>query len=269
MNAQRLRVDPESSRSAVHLLERHVTSFLNGRRSYHDKLARNFSRLHTPIAASYAKDAAALAELQSLAADEKARLLETIKRPQRRPQREYFISAHSGINVDVPPYDVAWKSSLLAGKTDANAGTFECSAIDTMGYEAVALGLYVSSPVTAELRFSADVMFHSVWLDWPIEPGAAAWSEGGVGVLVYSGNNVVSDQRAPLWSNFQSSLAPMSDEEWTFLTQTNAGQTYFQAQADATYLVWVWAWTATGCTGTALATGHIDANMPFAVVERM
>src|SRR5690242_6773748 len=114
MSVQRLTIEPESSRSAVQLIDRHVTSFLDGRRAYHDKVARNLARLNAPLVASLRNDPATTAsieELKILAADEKSRLVEKIKQPYRQRQREYFVSAHSGINVDVPPYDVAWQSS--------------------------------------------------------------------------------------------------------------------------------------------------------------
>jgi hypothetical protein len=125
--------------------------------------------------------------------------------------------------------------------------------------------------VPANVRFSADVSFHTQWLDYPIDPGTVTSSEGGVGVLVYDGNSVVSDLRQELWSNVQSIAGqPVQDEQWIYLTQTSAGQSYFSVQPGTSYLVWVWGWTVTGLSGgNGLSTGHIDAQMPFVVVERL
>ena len=261
----------ESRRHMIATFEHHVKSQLGARLNTLEAQCKRLATAQAPLMSLIRADKQAMGALGELSsvADAKRQRFREIKRFTR--QRNFALTTQNGLTLGVPPYDVTWTSSVIAGTADASAGTFECSALDTMGYEAAGLGVFINATASANLRFSADAVFHRVWEDLPIDPGTVTASEGGVGVLVYQGNTVISDARVVLWSDSQSiPWQGNTDEEWTYLTQTGAGQTYWSAEAGLTYLVWVWSWVISALTGgNGLASAHIDAEMPFVVVEEM
>jgi len=181
--------------------------------------------------------------------------------------RTLSLTTHGGLSVSVPPYDVRWTSSFF-DDADSSAGTFTARTIDSLGYQAAGIGLFISSTIPEQVRFSADAEFHSRWNDLVIE--GAATTEGGIGVLVYEGGNVVARNDARLWSDFQvgHAIHGASGDNVTYLTQTSAGQTYFHMLPGRQYLVWVWAWTTAAILGNDLAVGIIECRMPFVVVAQ-
>ncbi len=261
----------ESQRHMIAAFGHHVKSELGARRDTMEARCKRLAIAHAPLTSLIRADThamRALGELSSIAEAKRQRFRQ-IKRTTR--PRNFSLTTQNGLTLGVPPYDLTWTSSVIAGTADASAGTFECSALDTLGYEAAGLGIFVTATTSANLRFSADALFHRVWEDLPIDPGTVTASEGGIGVLVYQGSTVIVDQRVELWSDSQSiPWQGNTDEEWTYLTQTDAGQTYFSAEAGLTYLVWVWSWVITALTGgNGLSSAHIDAQMPFVVVEEL
>ena len=186
------------------------------------------------------------------------------------PVRPFSLTTGPGLNFAVPPYDAAWTSTPVWAQADQVAATFSVTVLDSAGYAAAALGVFLNSPQDVNVRFSADVPFSFNWVDLPLSGGTAA-SDGGIGVLIYQGANVIVDVRQSLWSDsqtFPSSGASGSGD--SYLVWTNAGQIYFPMSANATYLAWVWCWGSSFIDGNSdLAGGSINANMPFIVVEEL
>ena len=209
----------------------------------------------------------ALKALTPLVEEERLKFKNAKSSLQRGGLKTLSLTTSGGLSVSVPPYDVQWTSSFF-DDADRNAGTFTARTIDSLGYQAAGIGLFVSSTIPENARFSADAEFHSKWTDLVIE--GAATSEGGIGVLVYEGGNLIARNDAMLWSDFQSGHAihAASGDDVTYLTQTRAGQTYFHMEPGRHYLVWVWCWTTAAILGNDLAIGTIDAQMPFVVVAQ-
>jgi hypothetical protein len=183
-----------------------------------------------------------------------------------RDVRTFSLTTTGALNISVPPYDLQWTSSFF-DDSDANAGTFKASSIDSLGYQAAGLGLYVSSTIAQDVRFSADAELYVKWTDWALD-GVAA-TDGGVGVIVYEGGNAIARNDATLWSDTQ--YGPMhiaSGDDMIYLTQTSAGQTYFHMEPGRQYLVWVWAWVTAAILGNDLAISSIECRMPFVVVAQ-
>jgi hypothetical protein len=210
---------------------------------------------------------AALKALVPLVEEARLKFKETKSSLQQKGVRTLSLTTRGGLSVSVPPYDVQWTSSLF-DDADRNTGTFTARSIDSLGYQAAGVGLFVSTTIEEDVRFSADAEFHSRWTDLVIE--GAATTEGGVGVLVYEGGNLVARNDALLWSDFQSGHAihGNSGDDFTYLTQTRAGQTYFHMLPGRQYLVWIWSWTTANILGNDLAIGSIEAHVPFVVLAQ-
>src|SRR5207249_2316978 len=93
----------------------------------------------------------------------------------------------------------------------------------------------------------------------------AAITEGGVGVLVSEGGNVVARQDAELWSDTQvgHALGGASDDKLALLDATKAAVTYFHMEPGRNYLIWVWCWTTAAILGNDLAVSSIEATVPL------
>ena len=63
-----------------------------------------------------------------------------------------------------------WISSAFWDEADNVAGTFKVFTIDELGYQAAGVGLFVSTTIDQNVRFSADAIFHSQWTNL-IAPG--------------------------------------------------------------------------------------------------
>jgi hypothetical protein len=111
---------------------------------------------------------------------------------------KYFsITTNGGLVVSVPPYDLEWTSSPI-DVADKNAGTFTADSIDSLGYQAAGLGMFIDTNSSMDVRFSADAQFHSRWTDLGVDDASAAATEGGVGVLVYEDGNFITRNDALL-----------------------------------------------------------------------
>ncbi len=187
-------------------------------------------------------------------------------------QRTLSLTTRGGLSISTPPYDVKWTSNQFWDQSDNVKGTFKVFTVDSIGYQAAGVGLFVSTTKEENVRFSADAIFHSQWTNLIVGGGdlgfGAASSDGGVGVLVYEGGNLVARNDARLWSDYQSgkTLHGKTGDDITDLTQTSAGQTYFHTVPGRQYLVWIWAWTTVAFYGSALAIATIEANVPFIVL---
>ncbi len=256
--------------AAIEAFKQTVTSELEGRIAAKKQIVRQVAILHEQQNASIKAEPASRSALKALAPmlEEERTRFKSVKTALKPGGPNHFsITTNGSLTVGVPPYDVRWTSGLF-DDADANAGTFVARSIDSLGYQAAGIGVFVNSTIEQEIRFSADAQFHSRWTDLVLE--GAATSEGGLGVLVYEGGNVVARNDATLWSDFQSGTTwhGQSGDDSTFLTQTAAGQTYFHMLPGRQYLVWVWCWLTTDILGSALAVASIEAQMPFIVVER-
>jgi hypothetical protein len=255
---------------AVDAFKKTVTSELDARVYAKHKFMEHVKHVTAPERALIAADPAAKAAckaLEPLVAEGRAQFKSVKTALNHEGVSTFSITAHGGLTISVPPYDVQWTTGLF-NDADMNAGTFTSRSIDSLGYQAAGLGIFVSTTIPGRVRFSADAEFHSRWTDLVIE--GAATTEGGVGVLVYEGGNVIARSDAQLWSDTQSgvTLHGASGDDVTLLTQTRAGQTYFNMLPGRQYLVWVWSWTTAAILGNDLALGLIEAHMPFVVVEQ-
>jgi hypothetical protein len=214
----------------------------------------------------------ALKALEPLLEEKRLKFKEHKRLQQQDRLRTLSLTTHGGLSVSVPPYDTEWKSSFLAD-ADRDAGTFKAMSIDGDGsYVAAGVGLFVSTTIEENVRFSADATFHITWSNLIIQSGAAH-SEGGIGVLVYEGGNVIARNDAQLWDDFpaefQGGITGNSGDEFIRLTDTSAGHTYFHMIPGRQYLVWIWGWTRTNTLGASVfAGGIIDAHVPFVVLAQ-
>jgi hypothetical protein len=255
---------------AIEAFQKTVTSELEARVYAKQKFMEHVKHITAPEDALIMADPAArsaLKALEPLVAESRAQFKKATTPLKHDGFSTFSITTHGGLTISVPPYDVQWTSSFF-DDADKNAGTFTSRSIDSLGFQAAGLGVFVSTTIPERVRFSADAQFHSRWTDLVIE--GAAITEGGVGVIVYEGGNVIARTDAQLWSDTQSGHAihGASGDDVTSLTQTRAGQTYFNMLPGRQYLVWVWSWTTAAILGTDLAVGLIEAHMPFVVVEQ-
>lgn len=214
-----------------------------------------------------AESQSALKRLAPLVEEERLKFKNVPSLLKRNEVRPLSLTTTGGLSVSAPPYDAYWTSSPF-DEADSSAGTFAARSIDSLGYQAAGIGLFVSSTIAEDARFSADAEFHLRWTDLVVE--GAATTEGGIGVIVIEGGNVVARTDAQLWSDFQSGheIHGASGDNMIYLTQTRAGQTYFHMLPGRQYLVWVWAWTTAAILGNCLAVGSIECRMPFVVVAQ-
>ncbi len=255
---------------SIEAFKRTVTQELEARVQAKQKMLEQAKLINAPIRALIERDPAAKAALDGFAPyieQERAKFKNTASAIKPGEFKTMSLVTHGGLSVSVPPYDTQWTSSLFDA-ADRNAGTFSARSIDSLGYQAAGIGLFVSTTVAENVRFSADAQFHYRWTDLVVH-GVAATS-GGVGVLVYEGGNAVARTDAVLWDDFQqgTQVGGASDDEVIYLTQTRAGQTYFHMEPNRQYLVWIWSWITATILGNDLAVGVIDATVPFVVLAR-
>ena len=272
MTLHRAAVSEDARKKATELFSHHVIQHMHAELARHRHLTDQLVRANAPAAAAIRSDAAAIAALHAMTPQLEAerKRFEALGKAKTviRP-RTFSITVNSGLNISVPPYDTEWTSSIV-DQADRNAGTFSCVSIDTLGFEGAGLGVFLSSQIETEVRFSADARFDTSWANWVIEPGGVTTTAGVVGVLIYENGSVLYDERATLWYNFQSTPGqPASSQDSIFLTQTPIGQSYFLMRPGSTYQVWVWCYTITTLAGSGLSTGVIQAQMPFVVVEQL
>jgi len=198
---------------------------------------------------------------------------------KQKAARFLSLTTNGGLTVAVPPYDFVWTTGFL-DDADKIAGTFDAFSVDTTGYQAAGLGLFVSSTTSENVQFSADAEFHIRWTDWALGGGqpptgaefGVAATDGGIGVIVFEGGNTVVRRDVHLWSDTKvgSGLQNIaSDDRMMFLSQTSAGTTNFHVEPGRRYQVWIWCWTWSGVLGTALAIASIEARIPFVVVQQV
>jgi hypothetical protein len=251
-----------------------VTKELEGRLSKNRKLAEQAQIISAPLSTLIRADEKAMSALRAvepMIKEERDRHKSAARAIVRRPVRPFSITTNGSLIISVPPYDLWWKSgSVLFTEADSNAGTFKAETVDDLGYTAAGLGLFVSTTIPQNVRFSADAEFHSRWTDLVIHGGAI--NEGGVGVLVSEGGNTIARKDAKLWGDYPAGVGSpwfgASGDNVTLLTQTAAGQTYFHMVPGRQYVVWVWCWVVTHTLGSVFAFAEIEAHMPFVVVEQ-
>ena len=270
MLIQRAIYSEKDCHADVEAFEKNVTSELEHRVHTKHKWMNRAKLITAPLndlIKESPKSQAALKAFTPLLEEERIKFKNIKSSINLNDVRTFSLTTTGGLNISVPPYDVQWTSSFF-NDADSNAGTFKASSIDSLGYQAAGIGIYVNSNFPQDVRFSADAEFYSKWTDLVIE--GAALSEGGVGVLVQEGGNVIARNDALLWSDTQSGdyLHGASGDTLTYLTQTSAGQTYFHMEPGRQYLVWVWAWTTTAILGNSLAVSSIECRMPFIVVAQ-
>ena len=270
MSVQRATHSEEVCQAAVQAFRQTVTYELESRVHAKHKFMEQVKLVTAPLNDLIRANSGAQSALKGLAplVEEERQKFKNVKSLLKRDDvRTLSLTTRGGLSVSVPPYDVQWTSSFF-DDADSSAGTFTARSIDSLGYQAGGIGLFVSSTISEEVRFSADAEFHSRWNDLIIE--GAATTEGGIGVLVYEGGNVVARSDAHLWSDFQSghSIHGASGDTVTYLSQTSASQTYFHMLPGRQYLVWVWSWTTAAILGNDLAVGIIECRMPFVVVAQ-
>jgi hypothetical protein len=270
MFIHRPRYSDEVHQVGIEAFKKTVTSELEDRIQAKRRIMDQLKLVIAPETALIKENPAsrtALRALEPLVTQERLKFKENMTSLQLEGFRTLSLTTRGGLSVSVPPYDVQWTSGPL-DEADKNAGTFTATSIDSLGYQAAGVGLFVSTTFEENVRFSADAMFHSKWTDLVVE--GAATTEGGVGVLVYEGGNVVARKDAPLWYDFQQghAIGGKSGDDLTYLTQTIAGQTYFHMLPGRQYLVWIWAWTTADILGNDLAIGVIQASVPFVVLAQ-
>jgi hypothetical protein len=274
MSIQRT-IHTEEARSSVTAdFSNLITKELEGRLSKKRNLAALKASASAPLSDLVKADASARSALKALEPmlEEERYRYRNMKRPAKpRIASNLSITTNGNLVVSTPPYDLWWKTgNVLFTEADLNAGTFKAETIDDSGYSAAGLGLFVSSTIPQTVRFSAEAEFHSLWTDFVIEGGSN--TEGGVGVLVSEGGNVIARRDATLWSDSQVGMGSpwlgASGDDVTLLTQTAAGQTYFHMIPGRNYVVWVWGWTMAHTLGSVFAFAELEARMPFVVVEQ-
>jgi|GEM_PF-5194376 len=271
MSIQRDVHSEESCQAAIEAFKKTITHELGSRVQAKHRFIEQAKLVTAPVSALIRENSgaqSALKELVPLVEEERLKFKNVKSLLHPNDVRTLSVTTSGGLIISVPPYDVQWTTSKIWDKADSKAGTFTAETIDSLGYQAAGVGLFVSSRIPQNVRFSADAEFHSRWTDLVIE--GAATTEGGIGVLVYEGGNVVARSDAQLWSDFQvgNALHGASGDTMTTLTQTSAGQTYFHMLPGRQYLVWVWCWTTAAILGNDLAIGIIDCSMPFVVVAQ-
>jgi hypothetical protein len=271
MTLHRMQTPKDARTQATERFSKHVTRLLDAEFERQRRRAETLAKVSGPATAAIGADAAAMTALRSLAPEveaERQRFQALAKFKTALRPRNLSLTVNPGLNIITPPYDTAWTSSLLNDAND-NDGTFSCAAIDTLGYQAAGLGVFLFTQQETEVRFSADAQFDTAWSNWLIEPGGFGATYGEVCVLIYEDQAVLYDERANLWYNFLSTPGqPASSQDSVFLTQTTIGQSYFLMKPGKTYNVWVWAYTSTALTGTGIVASVIKAQMPFIVVEK-
>jgi hypothetical protein len=257
--------------TAIDTFKHTVTSELEARVEAKTRMIDQIRLVNAPVRALIQQDAKARSAISALAPmveTERARFKKTATtKISTNEFKTLSLTTHGGLSVSVPPYDFQWTSSVF-DDADKNAGTFAAHTIDSLGYQAAGIGLFLSTTVAEDVRFSADAEFHAQWTDLVIE-GVAA-TDGGVGVLVYEGGNTIARTDAQLWDDFQSghSIVSNSGDTVTYLTQTSAADTYFHMEPGRKYQAWVWCWTTATVLGNDLAVSSIQAKMPFVVLAR-
>ena len=186
----------------------------------------------------------------------------------RKPiaNKQFFIEVNPGLKFLVPPYDLEWTE---LGKADKHHGTFTAAMIGGTVYSGAGLGVFLSSPEKVLVRFSAMMDITYAWGD--VVFNGYVGSEGGVGILVYetASGSIITHKRETLWthSSWMGSTDYESGSDQLLLTNTPAGQVYFQMEAGATYLVWLYGWVSLHTERLALASGMVQCTVPFIVVD--
>ncbi len=264
------------SAAAVEAFKKSVQAELESRLDVKRNLMERLVAVRAPQDGPLKADSAgsALKELEPLLEQERSRFRSVRGLLKPKGITPFSITTNGGLVVAVPPYDLEWTSSFPVSIADKNAGAFRANSylsdsFDALGYHAAGLGIFIDTNSSMDVRFSADAQFDWNWSDvGGVDENRAAATEGGVGVLVYEGGNVITRNDALLWSDFQSGEHYAAGDDSTFLTQTVAGQTYFHMEPGRQYQVWVWCWVTASLQGTGLPSETINANMPFVVVEQ-
>jgi hypothetical protein len=260
----------EVRQAAIETFKHGVTTELEKHSHAKRKIIERGALVQAPIGATIKADpsaASALKALSPLIEEERYRFEQAAASTKPNGPRTFSLTTNGGLVLSVPPYDLQWTTGVF-DEADLKTGTFTARTVDSVGYQAAGVGLFVRSNIAEAVRFSADAEFHSTWTNLVLE--GAAFTEGGIGVIVHEGGNVVARRDARLWTDSRSGVGWLgaSGDDVTLLTQTSAGQTYFNMLPGRTYAVWIWCWIRAGSLGTALAVGNIHARVPFVVVEQ-
>jgi hypothetical protein len=179
-------------------------------------------------------------------------------------QQTFKLTFDATLKIGGPPYDVDWTTGGFCS-ADKATGEFRVNPVN--GYAAAAVGMYLSPTQDTLALLTAYMPITYSWANWNYG-GGAAWSSGGVGIIVYdlSGTFPPIKQPAVLWN---AGGVPWFEqhEETTYLSHTGAAETLFAMKAGGTYLVWAWCWGNTGVSNDAVALASITCKMPFFVVK--
>jgi hypothetical protein len=271
MSIRRAKPSEEAVKAAVATVDKKLSAELKEATALKKQRGEYFNALTAPFRQLIERDEkahAALKALQSSAKQEKERHGHGFKNRGKSGPIRPLLTTNPGLNFAIPPYDADWTSTPVWSQADKTAGTFSVSPLDSSGFAAAAVGVFLTSNQNTNARFSADVPFSYSWADWAINGGTAA-SDGGIGVLIYQGADVIVDVRVALWNDSQTFPSPAAYGSGdTYLVWTQAGQIYFPMSANTSYLAWVWCWGSAYIDGSSdFAGGNITCNMPFIVVE--
>jgi hypothetical protein len=275
MSITRIAYSAESRKSAVAVFEADVVAELKARADKARKTLEIAQRF-LPAAPSPEFDSNAAYTAAALLIEEARRLPTTAVRAEGRPQ-PLSITTGGGLIVAVPPYDFAYLSLQGASNnfSDPQHGTFriDCgfagSGTTSQEYAAGGIGLFATSTIEQDVRFSADAQFQSRWGE--VVWGGGVQAQGGVGVIVYEGGNTIARTDALLWSEVAGGSVGHTHDDSVFLTQTSAGQTYFHMLSGRTYQIWIWAWAGAVSVSNgqgAYGFGVMDTTVPFMVLAQ-
>lgn len=168
------------------------------------------------------------------------------------------------------PFDNSWLTG--PGVANKHTGELTLGMLAANGNITVGagLGLFVSSPtlVIADVRALMPINYQ--WAHVIFESGFTG-SSGTVGILVYetASAQIVADRRAKLWNNhmWMGSRATESDEDSTYLSQTNAAQVSFAMLPKKKYQVWFWININLRAEGMSIASAVIQAKVPLVLLN--
>jgi hypothetical protein len=226
---------------------------------------------NAPVRALLEKDSRAVAahgKLNELFHAERQLRMEAFRKGQT-PILKFELQMNPGFDVMVPPYDLEW--GMGASSADKDKGEFKALIVN--GYSAAAVGVVLSSPVRAAVRFSPIVPFSYYWMNWPFSGPAS--SQGGVGVLAYANKDTQPfiDKRAVLWHDWRDYPMPIARDDGGdfFATTPPLGDILLQVEPGNTYQMWMWCWgmghSVSDADRASTTLSEIRCRMPFVVVD--
>ena len=271
------RVTPSDKLLATSVLhiEQKITAELEREFKSIQESTQHLANAVAPMRALIEQDHRAVTSLDALhklAKEEQQRRVEVFKQATT-PElvRTFSFTANPGFNVLVPPYDVEWSTGVGPFvKADKASGELVCSI--THGFVAAAVGVFLSSPVKASVRFSPVAPFSYTWTHFPFRGPTSG--KGGVGVLAYCNEDKQPflENGVLLWNDSRDFPAPIASGSGdSFVSAALPRYVLMMMEPGNTYLVWVWCWemahnsTTDGHEGLVL--DEIRCTVPFIVVD--